>query len=749
MPIDSIAGLRHLSQAQGSFVRLDQSTDKLQTTTAKARFWQLSQRSQEKAGNRAAAERVRDSVCAYCGKAEGTRLFNQYIGKKSLEGKAFTGASLSRLLDAAAERNLACLGRGMVATGRRALRPELMAELGRAGVDPDYFVSLVSQGVRLVGNDFWGQQSVAEGERELAAVSWAVDAMRRDLDTFQAGLPAGAEGVAGVLHYLEGLKAQLDTKRDIMAAQKEQSPFTAGNVRLAFQQTYAAYERVIGEHVRRTGVELGTLDPASDKGMRLAERARDLSRLMAAMQDKMTDPPELRGLADGERVPDEVMKSFNELPGELGKELHRLLPGLSAGKLAREIKEAHIQVLNEQGWGVIRRDLQYLGRGGAGVTATSTITPACHIGAGAQPGPIGRSMARHGINGVSCEDRGQPNHALNLARTEIAVGGNTLFRGLRHGINSAYSIKNPAARRAANATRATEIFTAALQSSPKLADVQRRLAVNPDAVIDLPLLSTSLVTPDVPREIFGTSEKTYLAEQCASWKDACGPDGTCTVNVVLPDGQERAVKVRPQVLTFNFGVNTGAQGGLQGLIGGWGTSDRYNREAMAQLFGDDMLGGMVETYLARSDISARDRQNIQALRYEIHALWAAGGCRMSGADPYRLPARLAMLGHIMGMMPLFNCKSGKDRTGQMDVACKTLALQMHENGGLLPPFNAPRSSIDQQIFQQVALNGGNLEMQRLNTGLAGFKTKGVAGLDALFTDEAREIHRGLSSYVKA
>ncbi|MDY5430335.1 inositol phosphate phosphatase SopB, partial [Desulfovibrio sp.] len=684
-----------------------------------------------------------------CGKAEGTRLFNQYIGKKSLEGKAFTGGNLSRLLDAAAERNLACLGRGMAATGRRALRPELMAELGRAGVDPDYFVSLVSQGVRLVGNDFWGQQSVAEGERELASVSWAVDAMHRDLEAFQAGLPAGAEGVDGVLHCLEGLKAQLDIKRDIMAAQKDQSPFTAGNVRLAFQQTYAAYERVIGEHVRRTGVELGTLDPASDKGMRLAERARDLSRLMAAMQDKMTDPPELRGLADGERVSDAVMKSFNELPGELGKELHRLLPDLSAGKLAREIKEAHIQVLNEQAWGVIRRDLQYLGRGGAGVTATSTITPACHIGAGAQPGPIGRSMARHGINGVSCEDRGQPNHALNLARTEIAVGGNTLFRGLRHGINSAYSIKNPAARRAANATRATEIFTAALQSSPKLADVQRRLAVNPDAVIDLPLLSTSLVTPDVPREIFGTSEKTYLAEQCASWKDACGPDGTCTVNVVLPDGQERAVKVRPQVLTFNFGVNTGAQGGLQGLIGGWGTSDRYNREAMALLFGDDMLGGMVETYLARSDISARDRQNIQALRYEIHALWAAGGYRMSGADPYRLPARLAMLGHIMGMMPLFNCKSGKDRTGQMDVACKTLALQMHENGGLLPPFTAPRSSMDQQIFQQVALNGGNLEMQRLNTGLAGFKTKGVAGLDALFTDEAREIHRGLSSYVKA
>ncbi len=397
MPIDSIANLRHLSQARGSFVRLEQGTDRLQTTTVRARFWQWSQRSQEKAGNRAAAERVRDSVCAYCGKAEGTRLFNQYIGRKSLEGRAFTGANLSRLLDAAVERNLACLGRGMVATGRRALRPELMAELGRAGVDPDYFVSLVSRGVRLVGNDSWGQQSVAEAERELASVSWAVDAMRGDLDTFQASLPPGAEGVAGVLHCLEGLKAQLDTKRDIMAAQKAQSPFTAGNVRLAFRQIYAACERVIGEHVHQTDKELGSLDPASGTGMRLAEWARDLNRLMAAMQDKMADPPGLRGLADGERVSDAVMETFNALPGELGKELHRLLPDLSAGKLAKAIKEAHIQVLNEQDWGVIRRDLQYLGRGGAGVTATSTITPARHIGAvGGPPGPIGREMAGQG-----------------------------------------------------------------------------------------------------------------------------------------------------------------------------------------------------------------------------------------------------------------------------------------------------------------------------------------------------------------
>ena len=183
MPIDSIAGLRHLSQAQGSFVRLDQSSDNLQTTTAKARFWQLSQRSQEKAGNRAAAERVRDSVCAYCGKAEGTRLFNQYIGKKSLEGKAFTGGNLSRLLDAAAERNLACLGRGMVATGRRALRPELMAELGRAV--GDYLRTLPLPARRAFLCRYYYADSLAETAR---ACGISVPAVKSQLYRTRQGL---------------------------------------------------------------------------------------------------------------------------------------------------------------------------------------------------------------------------------------------------------------------------------------------------------------------------------------------------------------------------------------------------------------------------------------------------------------------------------------------------------------------------------------------------------------------------------
>ena len=147
-------------------------------------------------------------------------------------------------------------------------------------------------------------------------------------------------------------------------------------------------------------------------------------------------------------------------------------------------------------------------------------------------------------------------------------------------------------------------------------------------------------------------------------------------------------------------------------------------------------------------LSDRNKNMVAALRSQIIDLWENEGFKKTGEDPYRLPARLAMLGHLMGMMPLFNCKSGKDRTGQMDVACKALALQMYERGGRLPPLDKPRTSMDEHIFQQVAINGGNLEMQRMNTGLAGFKTSGVEGLDRLFSESAREVHRGLSHYVE-
>ena len=46
-------------------------------------------------------------------------------------------------------------------------------------------------------------------------------------------------------------------------------------------------------------------------------------------------------------------------------------------------------------------------------------------------------------------------------------------------------------------------------------------------------------------------------------------------------------------------------------------------------------------------------------------------------------------------------------------------------------------------------SSGNLEMQRMNTGLPGYKLKGVAGLKNMIADGMKPVYRGGSSYVAA
>lgn len=732
--IVSTSSLRSIAFVRDGFVRVDQQGGTLTASGTRAHFWQLRQRHMENEASSKAARIIRDSVCAHCGKALGTRLFNQYLGSKSLKGRAFTGGQVANLLRAATERNLDLLVSrhvdSVVANG--ALRQEILAELGHIQGRPEDFINLVGRSIDLLEGDFFGRQSHADAAEEHILVHNELSRMRLDLMT--------TTGTDNLRACVEDLMAQLRNMVSVLAVQQTNNPFTGQNVNTAFAQMYEAYEQVITQHQQDTArARQQVTDAASPQARLLGERSAALAALLASVQAAKASPPEMQGVGAGDQVAPQLLEQFVKLPETLGRKLHDILPDLKAGELAKAIKAAYVQVLNRGNWPVIDRTIQYFGSHGESVIARSIITPARHIGS------IGPSMAADGINGVSCEDRGQQRHALNLACTALDVMGQPLFRGIRHGINSAYTIKDPAVRLAANAARAREIFTAALQSSPERLRAAEQ--AGPGDVIELPLLSTSLITPDKLREVGGRhSERTYLAEQCASWKDACTPAGTCQVDIVTSNGTTKTVTVHPTVLTFNFGVNAGAQHSLMQL--GWHASQRYNEEAMRQLFGPDDRSGLVGNFLAQPAISQQVRDTVSTLRDQILDLWHHGTYRQSGQDPYRLPARLAMLGHVMGMMPLFNCKSGKDRTGQMDVACKTLALQIHESGGAVPAPDADRSHVDQQIFHQVAINSGNLEMQRLNTGLAGFKTSHVAGLDALFSQEARDMHRGLSHYVK-
>ncbi len=102
--------------------------------------------------------------------------------------------------------------------------------------------------------------------------------------------------------------------------------------------------------------------------------------------------------------------------------------------------------------------------------------------------------------------------------------------------------------------------------------------------------------------------------------------------------------------------------------------------------------------------------------------------RVAGNEPYKMPTRLAVLADMLGVKVAFNCKSGKDRTGELDTEIKHFKLQMQMTGKV-PHYERERSGEEVRHFYEVFTNSGNFEMQRLNTGYAGYKLKGV---DALY-----------------
>jgi hypothetical protein len=131
---------------------------------------------------------------------------------------------------------------------------------------------------------------------------------------------------------------------------------------------------------------------------------------------------------------------------------------------------------------------------------------------------------------------------------------------------------------------------------------------------------------------------------------------------------------------------------------------------------------------------------VEKLGKQIAAIWDSSNYKSQGNEPYKMVSRLAVLTHKMGGDPAFNCKSGKDRTGQLDAEAKLLATQIEQDGDVPEPDHMP-SELEKRNRYNMALNSGNHEMQELNTGHMGFKLKGVKALDKSLPDE-----RGVKSY---
>ena len=473
-------------------------------------------------------------------------------------------------------------------------------------------------------------------------------------------------------------------------------------------------------------------------GKALVEIAKNSSpALQEAMQDVVDG---YQGDLDAfyESLP--VVKDFDKmLAKKFIEDLKQHIPAKSItfkeDFLAKQISIGYRQALNEGDWAPISKTFT-ASVGGIPVSIKSDIVPGASIGAPSADakGPIGRTYDP-GVNGYMCHSAGTK-HAVNLAVSSITLDGadQPAFRGIRHGVHCAWEISSPSERAAANVKRAEEAVIAAFLADP----ANERKIENGE--IKLNMVSVSLLTPDIARHVKpgrSSDERLMLREQKAAW-DAVSQNG------VTFQHNGRTITIRPTVYTFNFGVNAGAvkySSVAPNLAGGWGMSDDMNMRAHRQ------MRPLVEAFVNDTSIPADKRKAVLTLFNQCMPVLRKGGERSDDHDAYKVAARFAVLTHLMGWTPCWNCKSGKDRTGQMDVECKFLATLV-ARGEDIPEPGAKLTKEQTALFRAIAFEAGNFEMQQYNTGIGGYKTSGVSSIpERLGGQEYREFHKGGSSSV--
>ena len=380
-----------------------------------------------------------------------------------------------------------------------------------------------------------------------------------------------------------------------------------------------------------------------------------------------------------------------------------------------------------------------------------------------------------------------------------------MFAAIRRNPKEASALAH-AMREQASQDMAKELAVASLASDP--AKFQKALA---GQTVAIDLTSVSLVTPDNLRSGSGSERSMLSMQQQALAKLQDSP--TVQLPVRDAEGVPRTVSANVRVRQFNFGVNQGAVGSFQGgpirlraghpgirKLMGWNFAMQVNDPNLTKLLGpsnasgvggdlaggveqlkaraaecEDMIEGM-RAQLSRTatadpprgpsmsahservallsgletqrDTLLRNARTLSEAGEQLKSLWATGGFRDGEHDPYKMVSRLALVGHLMGEATLFNCKSGKDRTGQLDAEVKYLATYADQHGGALPPLGEDTAS-SRPSRSDFTLHTGNLEMQRLNTGLPGYKLSGVRGLNDLVESDMKPVYRGGSSFVSS
>ena len=371
--------------------------------------------------------------------------------------------------------------------------------------------------------------------------------------------------------------------------------------------------------------------------------------------------------------------------------------------------------------------------------------------------PLREEFINELSNILLASENGQRDPAAMQKRIQQLMTDPTLQTALA-GLVKANPVLGQLLQRQGALNRAREVFILEMTRNPQFLEQIK----NNEEVL---FTSVGLLTPDNLRhqlhKLFGFSasgdEKEMVAIQAQAWDDL---RKEIAADRIVING----AVVKAEIIDFNIGVNKGATILATNPIIGEAVSgseyanSRVNNKSRIKLqtATTNRLKSM-QTELTKkialhtsnpstkfdNEITAlsRDIATIKELSDQIEAMWEDGSYREAGNEPYKLASRVALLSHLLGGGTAFNCKSGKDRTGQLDAEVKFLAFQIRTSNGRVPQPDRKRTNLEKIQFSTfIFFDKSRARMQEFNTAYIGSKLFGQPKLTDNFTPSTGDIN---------
>lgn len=499
--------------------------------------------------------------------------------------------------------------------------------------------------------------------------------------------------------------------------------------------------------MRTTYAELNEqlANPTEGNQQRLEIALSDAEIALAKFQDELDA---LRDRPASGKVQEDIVGKARRSQKKITKTLAKV--GVSKGAFKKGMKKA----MQEKQWPILRSQM-VMRHNGNFRTFDVEMTPggACvwdpEKGLASSDAPQGKDVLKLDGKGFSSLDKDERQHAINawVVRVTDPETNETVMTKVRSGVPVPFTMiaamEPEDAIIEATCNRMRETIALMVLNNPKYWD-----HINAGRTIDFKAVHNSLLSPDQVRSFLNNlanvggktlhkvvgntlEDETQMNRYIQAAIEKLNRE-ELSLEIRDQDGNPKTVQVRYEGIMFACPANSMGQSGLYSV---WDECDPINKAAAEKMFGGTdpgkPLGGIVGNCLSQirrpkeEDLVERAARQIQfILHKELHK-----------KNQYMAVQLASLINTISQYVVDGNhdfCKSGKDRTGYVNMLCIVNHLDAYLSGYLLPALDAPVTMEQHQNRQCGMACTGQIDLIAENFCIPGAKVNDPAGIKDVF-----------------